>query len=249
MTSQDQEQPLVSHLIELRTRLLRMIAGIFVVFAVIVPFANPLYTFMAGPLLAHLPENSQMIAIEVVSPFLAPIKLTLILAFFIAIPWVLYQLWGFVAPGLYSHEKQLIMPLIVSSTVLFYCGMAFAYFIIMPIVFAFLTATAPQGVAMMTDINKYLDFVLLMFFAFGIAFEVPVATVILVLMGIVTPQTLAEQRSYIILGAFIVGMLLTPPDVVSQILLSVPMWLLFEVGLIVSRILLHRRQQSQAHDP
>lgn len=249
MSDIDQEQPFISHLLELRTRLIRMIIGILVVFAVLAPFSNQIYTTLAGPLLAHMPEQSSMIAIDVISPFLTPIKLSLVLSVFIAMPWIFFQLWIFVAPGLYQSEKRMALPIIVSSTLLFYGGMAFAYFIIMPIFFAFLTGTAPEGVEVMTDISKYLDFVLVLFFAFGIAFEVPVATVILVLFGVTTPQTLAAKRPYIILGAFVIGMLLTPPDVISQTLLAVPMWILFEIGVIFSRILLRRRAVNQFRTP
>ena len=188
-----------------------------------------------------------MIAIDVISPFLTPLKLSLVLALFIAMPWVLYQLWAFVAPGLYRNEKRLVMPLLVSSTLLFYAGMAFAYFVILPIFFAFITSTAPEGVAVMTDINLYLNFVLTLFFAFGVAFEVPVATILLTLIGVTTPDALAAKRPYIIVAAFVIGMLLTPPDVISQTLLAIPMWLLFEVGVLFSRIML-RRQAEAADD-
>jgi sec-independent protein translocase protein TatC len=242
----DQEQPFVSHLVELRTRLLRMIYGVGLVFAVLVPFSNPIYTLLADPLLTHLPENSSMIAIQVISPLLTPLKLCLVLSVFIAMPWVLYQVWAFVAPGLYQSEKRLALPILASSTMLFYGGMAFAYFAIMPSIFFFITATVPEGVEVMTDINEYLDFVLTLFFAFGIAFEVPVATVILVLMGITTPDALAAQRPYIVLGAFVVGMLLTPPDVISQTLLAVPMWGLFEIGVFISRFLVRQQAASNS---
>jgi sec-independent protein translocase protein TatC len=242
----DQEQPFISHLLELRTRILWMLYGVGAVFVLLLPFSNTLYTLLAGPLLVHLPEHSSMIAIQVISPLLTPLKLSLILSLFIAMPWIFFQLWAFVAPGLYQSEKRLALPILTSSTVLFYCGMAFAYFAIMPIIFAFITATAPEGVEVMTDINEYLDFVLTLFFAFGIAFEVPVATVILVLMNITTPEALAAKRPYIILGAFVVGMLLTPPDVISQTLLAVPMWVLFELGVFISRLVVNRRAQSDS---
>lgn len=246
MTGADHEQPFISHLIELRSRLLRMVVGILAVFLALAPFSNPIYTALAGPLLKHMPAQSSMIAIDVLSPFLTPLKFSLMLAVFIAIPWVLYQLWAFVAPGLYQQEKRLALPILASSTLLFYCGMAFAYFVIMPLFFAFITSTAPEGVAVMTDINHYLDFVMTMFFAFGVAFEVPVATVILVLAGILTPDVMAAKRPYIIVGAFVVGMLLTPPDVISQTLLALPMWLLFEIGVFVSRLLLRQRRVEPA---
>ncbi len=246
MSDTDHEQPFISHLIELRTRLLRVVSGVLLVFVALSPFSNPIYSMLAGPLTRHMPAQSSMIAIDVLSPFLTPLKFTLVLAVFITIPWILYQVWAFIAPGLYQKEKRLALPVLISSTLLFYCGMAFAYFVIMPIFFAFITSTAPEGVAVMTDINRYLDFVMTIFFAFGVAFEVPVATVILVLIGIVTPDAMAAKRPYIIVGAFVVGMLLTPPDVISQTLLAVPMWLLFEIGIFVSRLLLRRRGEARA---
>ena len=246
MSDTDHEQPFISHLVELRTRLLRVVSGVLLVFVALSPFSNPIYSMLAGPLTRHMPAQSSMIAIDVLSPFLTPLKFTLVLAVFITIPWILYQVWAFIAPGLYQKEKRLALPVLISSTLLFYCGMAFAYFVIMPIFFAFITSTAPEGVAVMTDINRYLDFVMTIFFAFGVAFEVPVATVILVLIGIVTPEAMAAKRPYVIVGAFVVGMLLTPPDVISQTLLAVPMWLLFEVGIFVSRLLLRRRSEARA---
>lgn len=246
MSNPDHEQSFISHLIELRSRLLRIVGGILLAFVALSPFSNPIYTLLADPLLSHLPAQSSMIAIDVLSPFLTPLKFTLILSVFLTIPWTLYQVWAFVAPGLYQREKRLILPVLLSSILLFYCGMAFAYFVIMPLFFAFLTGTAPQGVAVMTDINHYLDFVLTMFFAFGVAFEVPVATVILVLIGVITPDALAAKRPYVIVGAFIVGMLLTPPDVISQTLLALPMWLLFEAGVFIARLLLRRRSAEAA---
>ena len=246
MSAPDREQPFVSHLLELRSRLLRIVGGILLVFVALSPFSNPIYSALAVPLTRHMPAQSSMIAIDVLSPFLTPLKFTLILAVFIAIPWIFYQVWAFVAPGLYQREKRLVLPILLSSTLLFYCGMAFAYFAIMPIFFAFITTTAPEGVAVMTDINRYLDFVMTIFFAFGVAFEVPVATVILALAGILSPDAMAAKRPYVIVGAFVVGMLLTPPDVISQTLLAIPMWLLFEVGIFVSRLLLRRRSEVRA---
>ena len=246
MSEVDQEQPLISHLLELRTRILRMVVGVVLVFILLVPFSNPIYTALAGPLLAHMPSNSSMIAIDVISPFLTPLKLSLFLAILLSMPWLLFQLWAFVAPGLYQNEKRLIMPLLVSSTGLFYLGMAFAYFVILPIFFAFITGTAPEGVAVMTDINLYLSCVLTLFFAFGIAVEVPVATILLVLAGVTTPDDLARKRPYIIVGAFVIGMLLTPPDIISQTLLALPMWLLFEIGVFLSRIM-QRRKAQESH--
>lgn len=223
MADLEQEQPFISHLLELRTRLLRMIAGVLLVFVVLLPFANPIYELVAKPLLARMPTGSQMVAIDPVSPFMAPMKLTLIAALFIAVPWVLYQIWAFVAPGLYQHEKRLAVPMLLASTLLFYGGMAFAYYIVLPVFFAFIVSTAPTGVAVMTDISKYLDFVLTLFVAFGAAFEVPVAVVLLVLLGVIGPEALIAKRPYVIIAAFAIGMVLTPgSDVVSQTLLAVP---------------------------
>lgn len=230
----DAEQPFISHLIELRDRLLRIVLVVAVIFLVLMPFSNTLFSALSGPLTAHLPEGSSMIAIEVASPFLIPFKLTLVLAVFIAMPYLLYQIWAFIAPGLYRHERRLVMPLLASSTVLFYAGAAFAYYVVFPLVFAFFTSTAPDGVSVMTDISRYLDFVLTLFFAFGAAFEVPIVTVLLVWTGMATQDGLRSKRPYIIVAAFVVGMLLTPPDIISQTLLAVPVWLLFELGIVFS---------------
>jgi len=228
------EQPFVTHLIELRDRLLRVVLVVIVIFLGLAPFANWLFTQLAGPLMAQLPENSSMVAIDVASPFFTPFKLAMVVSIFIAMPYILYQGWAFIAPGLYKHEKQRVMPLMVSSTLLFYMGAAFAYFVVFPLVFGFLAKAAPEGVEVMTDISRYLDFVLTLFFAFGLAFEVPVATVLLVWSGVVTPDALREKRPYIIVAVFIIGMLLTPPDIISQTMLAIPMWLLFEVGVFMS---------------
>ena len=241
----EQELPLLAHLIEMRDRLIRCVITVLVVFLSLFYFANDLYSYLATPLLKHLPQGGSMIATEVASPFLTPVKLVLVLSIFISVPMILYQAWSFIAPGLYKHEKRLAMPLLVSSIVLFYVGMAFAYFVVFPLIFQFLTATAPQGVAVMTDISKYLDFVLKLFFAFGVAFEVPIATILLVLAGLTTPESLSTKRPYIIVAAFVIGMLLTPPDVISQTLLAVPMWLLFETGLLFSRMILKRREADR----
>lgn len=230
------EMPFVAHLIELRDRLLRIITAVGIILLALLPFANRLYSLVAAPLLAHLPEGTSMIATEVASPFLTPFKLALIIAIFLAMPVVLYQLWAFVAPGLYQHERKLVFPLLLTSTVLFYLGAAFAYYVVLPLVFNFFITVAPEGVAVMTDISKYLDFVLKLFFAFGLAFEVPIATILLVWAGVTTPETLVAKRPYIIVGAFVMGMLLTPPDVISQSLLAVPLWLLFELGVFFSRL-------------
>jgi sec-independent protein translocase protein TatC len=236
------EQPFMSHLVELRDRLLRMVIAIVLVFLVLFPFANDLYTFVAEPIRAQLPAGSQMIATQVASPFLTPFKLALVVAVFIAMPYLLYQVWGFVAPGLYTHEKRLGLPLLASSIVLFYLGMTFAYFVVFPLVFGFFTAVTPEGVAQMPDIAFYLEFVLKLFFAFGIAFEIPIATILLVAIGATTPEALAHKRPYVIVGVFVAGMLLTPPDVISQTLLALPMWLLFELGIFFSRFIQRHRQ-------
>ena len=242
----DLEQPFMSHLVELRDRLLRAVAVVLAVAVALFPFANRLYTIIARPLLEHMPAGTSMIATEVASPFLTPFKLVLVLAIFVALPFIFYQIWAFVAPGLYQHERKLVFPLVVSSTVLFYLGMVFAYFVVFPLVFAFFTSTAPEGVAVMTDISKYLDFVLKLFFAFGVAFEVPIATIVLVWTGVTTPDSLVAKRPYVVIGAFVVGMLMTPPDVISQTLLAVPMWLLFEAGVFFSRGFARRREEAEA---
>jgi len=244
-----QEQPFISHLIELRNRILKVVLAVLLVFLSLAPFANEIYTLLSVPLLQHLPENSTMIAIDVASPFFTPFKLALVCSAFIAVPIILYQFWAFVAPGLYKHERKMILPLLVASTLLFYLGVAFAYFVVFPLVFGFLTAAAPVNVAVMTDISKYLDFVLTIFFAFGITFEVPIFTIILVWTGLTTPQGLAEKRPYIIVGAFIIGMFLTPPDAISQTLLAIPIWLLFEIGLLFSKFFISKsRYQSTEED-
>ena len=248
-SEEGEEQPFVSHLIELRDRLLRVVLAVIVIFLGLTPFANWLFTRLAGPLMVHLPEGSSMVAIDVASPFFTPFKLALVVSIFIAMPYILYQLWAFVAPGLYLHERKRAVPLLVSSTALFYLGAAFAYFIVFPLVFGFLTHTAPQGVEVMTDISRYLDFVLTLFFAFGVAFEVPVAVVLLVWTGAVEPQSLKEKRAYVIVGAFVIGMMLTPPDIISQTLLALPMWLLFEVGVFLGeRFAPKKDDDSSGHE-
>jgi sec-independent protein translocase protein TatC len=239
------EQPLVSHLVELRDRVLRMVLVVLAVFLVLFPFADDLYSAIAGPMRAALPEGGTMISTKPIDPFLIPFKLSLQLAIFISVPFILYQFWAFVAPGLYRHEKRLVLPLLVSSTFLFYLGMAFAYFVVFPLVFTFLAGTAPEGVEVATDMGSYLDFVMTLFFAFGVAFEVPIATIILVWMGITTPEKLRHKRPFVIVGAFVVGMFLTPPDVISQTLLALPMWVLFELGLIFSKGFVNRRQTPE----
>lgn len=242
----DREMPLIEHLTELRTRLIHAIVAVLAVFAALFYFANDIYHFVSEPLRRFLPEGSTMIATEVASPFLAPFKLTLVVAALLAMPYVLYQAWAFVAPGMYRHEKRFAVPLLLSSILLFYGGVAFAYYLVCPMVFGFFTSISPEGVAVMTDINHYLDFVLTMFFAFGFAFEIPVATVLLVWAGITTPQSLQEKRPYVIVGCFVVGMVLTPPDVFSQTMLAVPMWMLFEIGLVASRWLLREKARNTA---
>ncbi len=245
--SPSEEQPLVAHLLELRDRVLRMVLAVLVVFLMLFPFANDLYILVSEPLRETLPAGSSMISTKPIDPFLIPFKLSLQLAIFIAVPFILYQFWAFVAPGLYKHEKKLVMPLLVSSTLLFYLGMAFAYFVVFPLVFAFLTSTAPEGIEISTDMGSYLDFVMTLFFAFGVAFEVPIATIILVWMGVTTPESLKHKRPYVIVGAFVVGMFLTPPDVISQTLLALPMWVLFELGLILSKSFV-RKPDAEAEE-
>lgn len=242
---EQEEQPFISHLIELRDRLLRVVLFVLVVFLGLASYANEIYSLLAGPLLKHMPEHSSMIAIEVASPFFIPFKLALVVAIFISVPFILYQFWAFVAPGLYKHERRLVLPLLVASTLLFYLGVVFAYFVVFPLIFGFLTAAAPAGVTVMTDISKYLDFVLTLFFAFGVCFEVPIFTIVLVWSGLVSPKGLAEQRPYVIVGAFVIGMLLTPPDAISQTLLAVPMWLLFEIGLLFSRFFVRSAESDE----
>ena len=224
----------ISHLIELRTRLLHSVVALLVIFICLFPWAADLYALLAQPLLAKLPKGGQMIATDVTTPFFVPLKVVLMTSFLIALPYILYQIWRFVAPGLYAHEKRLVVPLITASMLLFLCGMAFAYFGVFPVVFGFITAAAPQGVAVMTDIDKYLGFVLSMFVAFGVTFQVPVVVVLLVKMKVVTTAKLREIRSYVIVGAFVIGAIFTPPDVVSQFMLAVPLWLLYEAGIVVA---------------
>ena len=239
------EQPFLSHLIELRDRLMRSVLVILVIFLALFPFGNDIYVFVADPLMRVLPEGTSMIATQVASPFLTPFKLALVTAVFIAMPYLLHQFWAFIAPALYQHEKRLALPLLASSVILFYLGAAFAYVVVFPLVFVFLTGVAPEGVAVMTDITHYLDFVLTLFFAFGLAFEVPIATIVLVVAGATTPENLAAKRPYVIVGAFVIGMLLTPPDIISQTLLALPMWLLFEIGLIFSRLVMRERKRRE----
>jgi len=242
------EQPFMAHLIELRDRVLRIVVVVIAIFLVLFFFANDLYHLVSEPLLSKLPDGSTMIATGVAAPFLTPFKLSLVASIFMAIPYIFYQFWSFVAPGLYNHEKRLALPLIASSVVLFYCGILFSFYIVFPLMFAFFTATTPEGVAMMTDISQYLDFILKMFFAFGIAFEVPVFTIVLTITGVTNADQLAKKRPYVIVGSFVIGMLLTPPDIVSQTLLAIPVWLLFELGIIFSRIIGKRKAREEKND-
>lgn len=245
----ESEQSFISHLIELRSRLLRAVIAVVVVFVAYFPFAKQLYAFLARPLIQVLPHGAQMIATEVTTPFFVPVKVAMMSAFLTALPFVLYQIWAFIGPGLYTHERRMVVPLVVSSTLLFFCGMAFAYFLVFPVVFGFLTTSAPVGVAVMTDISKYLDFVMTLFIAFGVTFEVPIAVVVLVMFGAVSVAKLREIRPYIIVGAFVVGAIFTPPDIISQFMLAVPLWLLYELGIIVAAMMVKRRaQNTQAED-
>ena len=236
-TTENQEQPLISHLIELRNRLLKIVLSVLGIFLGLFYFANDLYLILVDPLSSILPAGGGMIATGVTSPFLVPFKLTLVLAVFLAVPFILHQVWSFIAPGLYKHEKKFAIPLLLSSIILFYSGIVFAYYVVLPLAFSFFTTVGPQGVTLMPDISNILNFILKMFFAFGIAFEIPIATFLMVLMGITTVESLSAKRPYIFLGCFVVGMLLTPPDVISQTILAVPMWMLFEVGVLFSRLI------------
>ena len=241
------EQSFVSHLKELRSRIMKTLLCVLVVLLALMPFSNELYLWLAEPLLHHMAQTgATMIATEVASPFLAPFKLSLFVAVFISIPYIFYQVWAFVAPGLYHNEQQLALPVLVSSTLLFYFGIAFAYYVVFPLMFGFFTAIAPEGVTVMTDISKYLDFVLKLFFAFGAAFEVPVVTYLAVRSGITSRANLAAKRPYVIVASFVLGMLLTPPDVISQILLAVPVWLLFELGLVLCGMYINEEDDDDA---
>ncbi|WP_380184533.1 Sec-independent protein translocase subunit TatC [Kalamiella sp. sgz302252] len=237
-------QPLISHLIELRKRLLNCIIAIVAIFLCLAYFSNDIYQLVSAPLIKQMPAGASMIATDVASPFFAPIKLTMIVSIFIAVPVILYQIWAFIAPALYRHERRLVVPLLISSSFLFYIGMAFAYFIVFPLAFGFFAQTAPHGVQIATDINNYLDFVMALFMAFGVSFEVPVAIVLLCWTGVTTPEELKKKRPYVLVGAFVVGMLLTPPDVLSQTLLAIPMYCLFEVGVFFSRFYTGLRREE-----
>ncbi len=236
----------ISHLVELRDRLIRILIGLVLTFVVLFPFADEIYTLLAQPLLASLPSGGQMIATEVTTPFFVPMKMAMLAAFVISLPHTLYQVWAFVSPGLYAHERRFIMPLVVASTLLFLAGMAFAYFLVFPVVFGFITGYAPEGVAVMTDIGRYLDFVITLFLAFGLAFEVPIAVIVMVGAGLVQISTLKEVRSYVIVGAFVLGAIFTPPDVVSQFMLAVPLWLLYEAGILLAGFIEKRKPEDTA---
>lgn len=245
-TPEQQEQPLMSHLVELRNRLLHVVLAVLVIFLGLFYFANDMYLILVEPLSAILPADGAMIATGVASPFLVPFKLTIVLAIFLAVPFILHQVWSFIAPALYQHEKKFAIPLLLSSIMLFYAGIAFAYFVVLPLAFSFFTSVGPQGVSLMPDISNILNFILKMFFAFGIAFEIPIATFLMVLMGMTTVESLSAKRPYIFLGCFVVGMLVTPPDVISQTILAVPMWLLFEVGVLFARLIKKDDEQASA---
>ena len=236
----DNEQSFLSHLIELRSRLLKAVAAVLVVLVALIPLANRLYAWLAKPLLEHLPAGGAMIATDVASPFFAPLKLAFFVALFLAMPFILFQIWSFVSPGLYKHERRLALPLLASSVLLFYIGCAFAYFLVLPAIFTFMTSVAPAGVAVMPDISRFLDFALVLFLSFGFCFEVPVALVILVAIGVTSPEQLVKGRPYAIVGAFVIAAVLTPPDVISQLLLAVPMCLLYEVGIVAARFVTRR---------
>ena len=242
------EQGLVGHLVELRNRLIKMLVSVLIIFLPLAFYSNDLYNLLAEPLMANMPAGTNMIATSVTSPFLAPLRFAMVLAAFLGMPIILYHFWGFIAPGLYKHERRMIFPLLFGSVLLFYSGVLFAYFVFFPMVFGFFVKIAPQGVAVMTDISSYLDFVLSMFFAFGVAFQVPIVTIVLVWVGVVTPEVLAQKRRYIIVGAFVVAMLLTPPDVFSQTFLALPICVLFEVGLLLSRFVVRQQQAREAEE-
>ncbi|MFL0800682.1 MAG: twin-arginine translocase subunit TatC [Agarilytica sp.] len=238
------EQPIIQHLLELRTRLLRSLLVVVVIFFSLFAFANDIYEFVAQPLQQFLPENSTMIATDVASPFLTPFKLTLLVSLFLSMPFILFQIWSFIAPALYKHEKRIAMPLFIASVMLFYAGIAFAYYVVFPLAFKFFMSVAPDSIAAMPDISSYLSFVLKIIFGFGIAFEVPVITIMLIAAGIISADGLAKKRPYVIVGCFVMGMFLTPPDVISQVMLAFPMWLLFEFGLFFGRILSKKEAQE-----
>jgi len=239
------QQTFISHLLELRDRLIKVVISILVIVVVQLPFAGKIYTIMARPVMAYLPEGNSMIATGVLSPFLTPFKMVFILGIIISMPVIIYQAWAFIAPGLYKHEKRIAKPLLISSIFLFYLGCVFAYFVIFPILFQFIPSISPVGVNYMPDITSYLDIVVRLFFAFGLAFEMPIAVILMILMGVTTPEKLAKNRPYVVVGVFVIGMILTPPDIISQTLMAIPMWLLFEIGIIMGRILKKRRSKNK----
>lgn len=245
-TPETREQPLIAHLLELRDRLLRIVWGLLLAFIPLAIYAQELYAFLAAPLLELMPAGTSMIATDVASPFFVPMKLAAMVAFALSIPWTLWQIWAFIAPGLYKSERRLVVPLLASSTLLFYAGVAFAYFLVLPSVFKFTIAFAPEGVTVATDIGKYLDFVLTLFLAFGVAFETPVALVLMVMTGFVTPARLASVREYVFVGAFVVGAIFTPPDILSQVMLAVPVYLLYELGIVAARVLVPGSREVEA---
>ncbi len=246
--TQDQEQPLIAHLVELRNRLLKAILAVLLLFLSLFYFANDLYLIMVEPLSSLLPDSKNMIATGVASPFLVPFKMTLVLSVLLAVPYILHQIWAFISPGLYQHEKRFAIPLLISSIVLFYSGIAFAYFVVLPLAFAFFTAAGPEGISFLPDISNILNFILKIFFAFGIAFEIPIATFLMVLTGMTTVESLRAKRPYIFVGCFVVGMLVTPPDVISQTILAVPMWLLFEIGVLFASLIKPREADAESEE-
>jgi len=242
----DIEESFISHLIEMRDRLLRAVLAVVIIFVCLFPWAQDIYALLARPLLAALPKGGQMIATEITTPFFVPMKVTMMAAFLLALPWVFYQVWAFVAPGLYQHEKRIGVPLVIASVILFILGMAFAYFLVFPVVFGFLASVTPKGVNFAPDISDYLDFVMTLFLAFGITFEVPVAVVLLVKMGMVSVAKLREIRPYVIVGAFVVGAIFTPPDVISQFMLAMPLWVLYELGIIVAALITKPKPEAES---
>jgi sec-independent protein translocase protein TatC len=248
MSSSAKQHTLFDHLLELRTRLLHSVLGVLIVFCSLAYFSQDIYQYVAQPLLETMPEGTQMIATDVASPFFAPFKLTIVLSFFIAMPYILYQIWSFIAPGLYRNEKRLVAPLMFGSSLLFYGGVAFAYYVVFPVVFAFFTSVAPTGVTIATDISSYLDFVLKLFFAFGAAFEIPVVIILLCWTGVTDPDSLRKKRPYVVVGAFVIGMLLTPPDIISQTMLAIPMLMLFEVGIIIASIYQNKSDDEHSEE-
>ena len=243
-----EEMTFVQHLVELRDKLLHSVIAIFVIFVGIFPFANEVYGFIAAPIISVLPSGTNIIAIGVISPFLTPLKMALIFSVYLAMPYLLFQIWSFIAPALYKHEKQMIVPLIVSSTILFYAGILFSFYVVFPVIFGFLSSVGPSVVDFTPDIQYYLDFVLKVSFAFGVAFEVPIATILLIMFGVTTIEKLKSNRPYVIIGAFILGMLLTPPDIISQVLIAIPMWLLFEAGLIFAPMFKRKNPTEPTND-